>query len=182
MVKKTSTVAVTGFASRPIEGCGGDEPGRLVEETEKQGGGHIRITGNVDAFGLGAGEAVFEEGQAGLGVELATGGHAENRGSVGQDAGDRGVGGGVHVGPAAEVELVPHGVSLGGGTDDSGDELVLELGHDGCGDGGLRLEVVIERAPGDAGALGYLVPAGRSEALVGEELPRCRDEGRPGRC
>ena len=79
------------------------------------------------------------------------------------------------------MQLRPDVFGLGCRGDHPLDELVLELGHDGRRDGGLGLEVVVQRAPGDAGTFGDLVPARGGKALVGEELPRRLDEGGGGR-
>ena len=121
-------------------------PRSLVEETQEQRGGHTRIPWHLDALGLGPCEAVFEQGQASLGIELTAGGDAEHRRGVGQEAGDRGLGAGVHVGPAPEVQLLSDAVALGRRCDHPLDELILEFGHNGRKDGGLGLEVVVERA------------------------------------
>ncbi len=170
----------TRAAQRAVGRCGGDESGRLVEEAEEQGGGHLRIPRHGDPLLLGPGEDLGQQGDAGHRIERTAGLDAEDGRRVGEDPGHGGVGTGVHVGPAAPVQLVPHAPPLARRRHHPVHQLALELLHHGGGDLGLGGEVVVERAPGHAGPLRDLLAAGGREALLGEERPGRIEEGPAG--
>src|ERR1700733_3845221 len=52
-----------------VLGCGGNEGGRLVEETQEQRGGDLGITGHGDAFFGGPGEDLGPQRSTGHGIE-----------------------------------------------------------------------------------------------------------------
>src|SRR5277367_6198415 len=69
-----------------VPGCGGNEGGGLVEETQEQRGGDLGITGHGNAFCGGPGKDFGQQGGTGHGIERPAGLEAEHRRGVGQDA------------------------------------------------------------------------------------------------